>query len=103
MTTSVSSSKANQGANLRVRGLALSQDRFLAGTLVAIGGVAASLQFNDQLVGLTGDNAAYLLLGRALVSGQPYFNAEYPWGYPALLTPIMAIAGPDNIWVRFPG
>src|SRR5213596_1664100 len=74
-----------------------SQDRAIIGLLVLLGAVAAGARFNDQLIGLTGDNAEYIILSRALISGSPYANAEYPWGYPALLTPFLAAAGQVGI------
>ena len=70
--------------------------------LAVLGAVAAGLRFNDQLVGLTGDNATYILLARDLVTGSTYENAGYPWGYPALLAPILAVAGPDNMVAAIP-
>src|SRR5919204_4212589 len=82
--------------------LSLSTDATLSALLVAIGAVGALLRFNDQLIGLTGDNAAYILLARDLITRSPYENAVYPWGYPALLSPILAIAGPDNMLAAIP-
>src|SRR6476469_2355246 len=76
--------------------LGLSGDGAMSALLAAIGAVGALIRFNDQLTGLTGDNATYILLARDLVTGAPYENAGYPWGYPALLSPILAATGPDN-------
>ncbi len=70
--------------------------------LVAVAAIVVGLRFNDQLVGLTGDNATYILLARDLVTGKPYENAGYPWGYPTLLAPIVAIAGSDNLLAAIP-
>jgi hypothetical protein len=70
--------------------------------LVVLGAAAAGVRFNDQLVGLTGDNASYILLGRDLLTGQRYENAGYPWGYPALLAPILAAVGTDNLIAAIP-
>jgi hypothetical protein len=78
------------------------EDRVVMGLLVLVGAVGAGVRFNDQLIGLTGDNAAYILLGRALVIGEPYNNGEYPWGYPALLAPVLAAVGPNNILEAVP-
>jgi hypothetical protein len=72
-------------------------DKLLAAALALLGLAAAGVRFNDQLVGLTGDNAAYILLARALLTGEPYTNPEYPWAYPLALTPFLAASGPDNI------
>ncbi len=77
-------------------------DRIIAGSLVVLGVVTAGIQYNDQLVGLTGDNATYILLARDLITGQPYENAGYPWGYPALLAPILAVVGANNILAAIP-
>ncbi len=77
-------------------------DRIIAGSLVVLGAVAAGIQYNDQLVGLTGDNATYILLARDLITGQTYENAGYPWGYPALLAPILAVVGANNILAAIP-
>ena len=77
-------------------------DRANISLLLALGAVAAGVQFNDQLVGLTGDNAQYILLGLSLATGQTYANAEYPWGYPALLTPVLAVTGPENVLAAIP-
>lgn len=72
------------------------------GLLVLLGLVAAGVRFNDQLIGLTGDNAEYILLARALLLGERYYNAEYAWGYPAMLAPFLAVAGPGNILSAIP-
>src|SRR3982751_2030806 len=80
----------------------LSTDGAVGALLVGMGAVAALVRFNDQLIGLTGDNATYILLARDLITGSPYENAGYPWGYPALLSPILAIAGPDNVLAAIP-
>src|SRR5918911_3252851 len=82
--------------------LSFSADPALSGLLVVVGALGALLRFNDQLTGLTGDNATYILLARDLITGSPYENAGYPWGYPALLSPILAIAGPDNMLAAIP-
>src|SRR5438874_2602722 len=78
------------------------QDRAMMGSLVLLGLVAAGVRFNDQLIGLTGDNAEYILLARALITGQPYTNAEYPWGYPALIAPVLAVSGAGNMLAAIP-
>ncbi len=77
-------------------------DGLIAGALLLLGLVAAGVRFNDQLGGLTGDNASYILLARDLVTGAPYGNAGFPWGFPALLTPILAVTRPDNILAAIP-
>jgi|GEM_PF-2975925 len=77
-------------------------DRIIIGALLILGAVAAGLRFNDQMIGLTGDNASYILLAHAMLTGQPYGSAESPWGYPALLTPIMAVIGPGNFVEAIP-
>jgi hypothetical protein len=82
--------------------LSLSRDGVIGALLAAVGTVGAMIRFNDQLTGLTGDNATYILLARDLVTGARYENAGYPWGYPALLSPILAAAGPDNMLGAIP-
>lgn len=77
-------------------------DRTIIGMLVLLGAVAAGLRFNDQMIGLTGDNANYILLAHSLMTGAPYSSAESPWGYPALLTPIMAVIGTGNFVEAIP-
>jgi hypothetical protein len=67
-----------------------------------LGAVAAGLRFNNQMIGLTGDNASYILLAHAMLTGQPYSSAESPWGYPALLTPIMLVIGTGNFVEAIP-
>ncbi len=70
--------------------------------LLAAGGLLlAGLRFNDSL-SLNGDNALYLLLARNLVTGGPYDNAGFPWGYPALLMPGVALFGPDHLLEALP-
>ena len=71
-------------------------DKLALGALLVGGLALAASRFND-LLGLTGDNAVYLLLARNLASGLPYDNAGFPWGYPALLTPGVALFGPDHL------
>jgi hypothetical protein len=78
------------------------EDRIIVGALLILGAVAAGLRFNDQMIGLTGDNASYILLAHAMLTGQPYGSAESPWGYPALLTPIMVVIGPGNFVEAIP-
>ena len=90
------------GERVAVRSVSRRADGALIALLAALGTLAAGVRFNDQLVGLTGDNAAYILLARALLTGQPYDNPEYPWGYPLALTPILAAVGPDNILAAIP-
>src|SRR5262245_3204374 len=76
-------------------------DRLLLGGLLAVGGVGVATRFHDQL-GLTGDNAVYLLLARNLATGQPYDNGGFPWGYPALLLPGVVLFGPDHLIAAVP-
>lgn len=57
---------------------------------------------NNELGGLGGDNAAYILLSKSLVTGQGYrsiwqpgapLHIAYPFGFPLLLAPIVALLG----------
>lgn len=64
--------------------------------LLAAGLALAALRFND-VFSLNGDNAWYVVLARNLVTGRPYNNAGFPWGYPALLAPGVALFGPTRL------
>ncbi|MGI8588116.1 MAG: hypothetical protein ACR2M0_10580 [Chloroflexia bacterium] len=68
-----------------------------------LGGAAilAGLRLND-IFSLNGDNAWYVNLARDLVTGRPYNNAGFPWGYPALLAPGVALFGPANLRAEVP-
>ena len=77
-------------------------ERAIVWVLVLTGLLAAAVRFNDQLIGLTGDNANFILLSRSLLLGKAYDNAETPWLYPALLMPFLAVAGPDNALAAIP-
>ena len=72
----------------------------LAGILGG-GLLLAALRFND-IFPLNGDNGVYLLLARNLVTGQPYNNAGFPWGYPVLLAPGVAFFGADHLLAAVP-
>src|SRR4051812_44907001 len=76
-------------------------DRLGVGVLLAAGLVGVATRFHDQL-GLTGDNAVYLLLARNLATGQPYDNGGFPWGYPALRVPGVAWSGSDRLFPAVP-
>ena len=71
------------------------------GTLLGFGALLAALRFNSILP-LNGDNAVYLLLARNLATGAPYNNAGFPWGYPVLLTPGVALFGPTHLLDAIP-
>src|SRR5438132_143057 len=106
MSLSQASQVENQASTLAAYSqhalLGLSRDTAVSMSLVAIGAIGALLRFNDQLTGLTGDNATYILLARDLATGSHYENAGYPWGYPALLSPFLALVGPDNMLSAIP-
>src|SRR4051794_9511634 len=69
--------------------------------LIGGGLLLAGLRFND-IFPLNGDNADYLLLARNLVTGLPYDNAGFPWGYPVLLAPGVALFGPTHLLQAVP-
>ncbi|HUS14711.1 MAG TPA: hypothetical protein VM536_06790 [Chloroflexia bacterium] len=77
------------------------RDRLPLALLLGGGAALAGLRLND-IFSLNGDNAVYLLLARNLVTGQPYNNAGFPWGYPLLLTPGAAVAGPGHLLDAIP-
>ncbi|MBI3333825.1 MAG: hypothetical protein HYZ93_07035 [Candidatus Omnitrophica bacterium] len=69
---------------------------FLLAGLLALGAL------NGELGGLGGDNAAYILLAKSLVTGQGYRSiwqpgapphTAYPFGFPLILAPIVALRG----------
>jgi len=76
-------------------------DRLPLATLLAGGLLLALVRFNN-IFSLNGDNAIYLLLARNLATGQPYNNAGFPWGYPALLTPGVLLFGPTHLLQAIP-
>src|SRR3954447_21143930 len=76
-------------------------ERLPLALLVGGGLLLAALRFND-IFPLNGDNAVYLLLARNLVTGAPYTNAGFPWGYPLLLAPGVALFGPEHLLQAVP-
>ncbi len=68
----------------------------LGAALLALG------TLNGQLGGIGGDNAQYILLARSIATGQGYrtiqepgspLHTSYPFGFPLMLTPIVALWG----------
>ena len=75
---------------------ALEKNRWFIPALILAGLCAALLVFNSQL-SLSGDNAEFIILGRALASGQGYtyiqapepgLATKYPFGFPLLLAAV---------------
>ena len=76
--------------------------------LLAVYLVASLLSFNPTLY-TGGDNAHYIILARSMLSGKGYrdiykpeepLHTLYPFGYPLLLAPVMALFGGSFIAIK---
>ena len=83
----------------------LSNNQRLYWIVVIIALVLYLINFNSFQVGTFGDDAAYIVLAQSLASGQGYARINFPtpepevawpFGYPLLLTPLVAIFGAFN-------
>ena len=82
----------------------------LLATVVVVAPLAIYLSRLDQAVGLTGDDGWYVLLAKALASGEPFGMVNsplagsvtpYPPGFPLVLAIVFRFdtAFPENVWL----